>query len=118
MTSMFDRYGGFAKIDRIVIAFYGRVLVSDVVAAYFEQADMSELIDQQTKFIAQVMGGPASDCDEPHRKFQAAHYHDRMAFDEITGLLRKTFADFRIEPDDVNRIMKDFASYPAYRAVS
>lgn len=57
--SMFERYGGFAKLSK-VMAFYDRVLDSDVIGDFFEGVDMRRLIDHQTKFISQVMGGPAA----------------------------------------------------------
>jgi len=38
--SMFDRYGGFAKLSKVVMAFYDKVLDSDVVGDYFEDIDM------------------------------------------------------------------------------
>jgi hypothetical protein len=61
---MFERYGGFAKISKIVSDFYGRVLDSPIMGPYFEESDMKRLIDHQTKFIASIMGGPASHPQE------------------------------------------------------
>jgi hemoglobin len=48
------------------MAFYDRVLNSDVIGAYFDDIDMRQLIDHQTKFISQGMGGPAT---SPGRRF-------------------------------------------------
>lgn len=57
MATMFDRYGGFTSVSKIVMSFYDKVLDSETVGPYFEDIDMKALIDHQTKFIAQVMGG-------------------------------------------------------------
>lgn len=56
MATMFERYGGFANVSKIVMSFYDKVLDSDVIGDYFEDVDMWALIDHQTKFIAPPAG--------------------------------------------------------------
>lgn len=41
----FERYGGFAKVSRIVSELYDRLLESPVTARYFEGIDMKRQID-------------------------------------------------------------------------
>lgn len=55
--TLFDKYGGFAAVSKLVMAFYDRILDSDQVGGYFEDIDMKRLIDHQTKFVASIMGG-------------------------------------------------------------
>jgi hypothetical protein len=43
--SMFDRYGGFANLSKVVMAFYDKVLDSEIIGDYFEYVDMRRLID-------------------------------------------------------------------------
>jgi hemoglobin len=57
---MLERYGGFPTLSRIVMDFYDRVIDSDVLGPFFEDVDMRRLVDHQTKFVAWLMGGPAS----------------------------------------------------------
>lgn len=57
--SIFEWYGGFGKMSRIVISFYDKVLNSTTVSPFFTGTDMKRLIDHQTKFIASLMGRPA-----------------------------------------------------------
>ncbi len=59
-VSMFDRYGGFATVRTIVSSFYDKVLDSDRLSRFFVDIDMRALVDHQTKFVASLMGGPAS----------------------------------------------------------
>ncbi|HSH41905.1 MAG TPA: hypothetical protein VK973_07260 [Arenicellales bacterium] len=63
-ATIFERCGGFAKVSRIVMSFYDRVGDSEILAPYFETTDMRVLVDHQTKFVASLMGGPASYGDE------------------------------------------------------
>jgi len=55
--TLFDKYGGFATVSRIVSAFYDEVLESEQLRPYFRGLDMRRLVDHQTKFIAALMGG-------------------------------------------------------------
>jgi len=100
--SIFERYGGFASVSRIVSEFYRKVVDSDVLADYFDGIDMRTLIDHQTKFIAQLMGGPASFTDE-----HIARVHSHLgitdhAFTEMTTLLRETLEDFDFDETDIS----------------
>ena len=52
MATMFEKYGGFAKVSRIVSSFYDKALDSPILAPYFTGVDMRRLIDHQTKFAS------------------------------------------------------------------
>jgi hemoglobin len=100
----FESMGGFAKVRLIVSDFYEKVLDSEQLAPYFAAVDMRRLVDHQTKFIAAVMGGPASFTDE-----QMARAHTRLgitaeAFDEMAGLFRETLEDFGVELAEIDRL--------------
>jgi hemoglobin len=99
--TIFERAGGFAKVSRMVSSFYDRVLDSPALAPYFAGVDMRRQIDHQTKFMAFLMGGPASYTAE-----HLARVHERLhvtdeAFDELTTLLRETFEDFDLDASDI-----------------
>ena len=109
-VSMFDRYGGFASVSKIVMAFYDRALDSDVIGEYFENSDMKTLIDHQTKFIASLMGGPASYSDDVLERVHANLGIDREAFDEMAALLAETLEDFEVDPADIDEVAKAIKS--------
>jgi hemoglobin len=105
--SILERYGGFPFLSRVVMAFYDKVLDSDILAPYFEEVDMRRLIDHQTKFVAFLMGGPASFTNE-----HLAHVHgdlaiDRTAFDEMIATMRETLEDFEMEEADVRMVVHE-----------
>ncbi|MGD2136880.1 MAG: group 1 truncated hemoglobin [Gammaproteobacteria bacterium] len=105
--TIFDRNGGFAKINRVVMSFYDRVLDSPVMSPYFVATDMRRLIDHQTKFIAFLMGGPASFSEE---HLAQVHRHldiDRRAFDEMVSLLSETLEDFDFSDEDIATVEKE-----------
>jgi len=114
MSTMFERYGGFGTVSKIVMSFYDKVLDSDIAGPYFDDVDVKALIDHQTKFIAQVMGGPVAYTNEKLRTVHAKHNIDRAAFDEVAGLLEETLEDFEMDPADIKEIIGNVASRMPY----
>ena len=112
--SMFERYGGFANVHRVVLSFYDKMLDSDIVAPYFDGSDMSALVDHQTKFISQIMGGPATYTnkvlDQVHRKYDIT----QEAFDEMANILQQTLEEFDFKAEDVRAVMDDIKSRQPY----
>lgn len=107
LSSLFEKYGGFAAISKIVMDFYGRVLDSDEIGHFFDDVEMGRQIDHQTKFIAQVLGGPAAYTNEMLRRVHAAHNINRHDFDEVVRLLAASLADHGFLPDDIQLIMTE-----------
>jgi hemoglobin len=114
MATIFERYGGFATVSKIVMAFYDKVLESDVAGPYFDDVDMRAQIDHQTKFVAQVMGGPTEYTNETLQSVHARHNIDRAAFDEVTMLLQETLEDFDVDPADIRHVIDEMKSRAAY----
>ena len=104
---MFDKYGGFVTVSRIVMDFYDRILDSDTAGPFFENIDIRRQIDHQTKFIAQVMGGPAAYSNDMLQRVHAPLKIDRAAFNEVASLLEATLRDHGIETQDVNAVMSE-----------
>jgi hemoglobin len=112
--TIFERYGGFSRISRVVSEFYSRVMDNGVVSSYFRGVDMRTLIDHQTKFFATLMGGPASYTDE-HLARVHAHLHiTEDAFVEMAALLRDTLEDFDLDATDVAIVHGAFMARKPY----
>jgi hemoglobin len=113
-TSLFEHYGGFAKISRVVSDFYERMLDSPNLASYFKDTNMRRLVDHQTKFIASLMGGPAEFSNEALERSHARLNIDQASFDEMLGLLAETFEDFDFEDSDIKSLMSEMKSRSKY----
>ena len=109
--TLFERYGGFSTVSRIVSDFYGRVRESDMLSPYFEHVDMHLQIDHQTKFIATLMGGPASYTDEHIRRVHAQHQISQEAFAEGCAVLRETLEDHGMDESDIGSVMAAFSAH-------
>lgn len=114
MATLFEKYGGFARVSRIVSAFYDKVVESPVLARYFEGVDMRRLIDHQTKFIAQAMGGPASYSNQEIERVHAGLDVTDEAFREMHLLLRETLEDFEVEDEDVEAVCNQIVARKPY----
>lgn len=103
--NLYEKYGGFGKVNRIVMAFYDRLLDSDEIGPYFDDIDMARLIDHQTKFIANLLGGPASFTDEHLGKAHAALKVTHAHFDELKVILLATLSEHGVTPDDSELVL-------------
>lgn len=109
--TIFERYGGFANVSRVVSSFYDRVLESPSTSPFFSGTDMKRLIDHQTKFIAFLMGGPASYTQEHIERVHARLGITEAAFQEVLLLLRETLEDFDFADEDIKTVERELASY-------
>ena len=108
--TMFERLGGFAKVSRIVSAFYDNVLDSPILAPYFDGIDMKKQIDHQTKFFSALMGGPASYTDQELERKHARLKITNEAFSELGLILRETLEDAGLDDTDIGAILAEIAN--------
>jgi hemoglobin len=108
--TLFKRYGGFAKVSRIVSDFYGRVLDDDGLRPFFKGVDMSRQIDHQTKFVAYLMGGPASFTDEHIERVHAHLDIDQGSFDTLVVIFRETLEDHDMDETDIGAVIGELTS--------
>jgi hemoglobin len=113
-ATMFERYGGFAKVRRIVSEFYERVLDSPILRPYFEDMDMRSLVDHQTMFVASLMGGPASYTNEALQRIHARLGVTDQAFMEMVKTFRETLEEFEFDEGDVSTLYRDMLSRKAF----
>ncbi len=114
MSCPFQRCGGFARLRTVVAAFYDHVLDSDIAGPYFGDADMTALMHHQTRFIAEVMGGPAETGNQRLRAAHARLRIDRSAFDEVVGLLQQTLIDHELPAEDIDIILANIEARAPY----
>ncbi|SFC08905.1 group I truncated hemoglobin [Tropicimonas isoalkanivorans] len=107
-TNLFDKYGGFSTVSKIVMRLYDKLLDDDDVGPFFDDVDMPKLIDHQTKFVATLMGGPASFSDthieRAHRNLDIEPLH----FDRLKALVDETLREFDVEDEDIEAVLAEF----------
>ena len=103
--TLFEKYGGFATVSKIVRQFYRDVLTSPTLKSYFIEVDMERLIDHQTKFISHALGGPAEytgrALEMSHRGLNISVAH----FNEVAEILQESLEDAGMEDEDIETVM-------------
>ena len=112
--SLFQKYGGFAKVSRVVLTFYDKVLDSDQIGDFFDEIDMSRLVDHQTKFISSLLGGPAAYTDERLKQLHAHIGISDQDFDEMAKLLGEALDDNGFEPGDRDVVIREIEARRSY----
>jgi hemoglobin len=105
--TIFERYGGFSTFSKVVSAFYDKILESPITSRYFTNIDMRNLVDHQTKFVASVVGGPASYSNEHIARIHGPLKIDEDAFTEMSALLKETLEDFGVADADVHAVCQE-----------
>jgi hemoglobin len=106
--TLFNKYGGFAKISKVVLELYDRLLDDDDVGPFFDDVDMARVVDHQTKFVSALLGGPASFTDDQIRRVHADIEISDRHFEKLKSILNGTLTDFGLEPDDVLTVLDAF----------
>lgn len=103
--TLYEKYGGFAAISRVVMAFYDKLLDSDEVGPYFDEVDMKALIDHQTKFVASLLGGPADLAEDRLERAHKPLDISNADFDEMGRLLAETLDDHGFSAEDRDAVI-------------
>ncbi|MEM1004195.1 MAG: group 1 truncated hemoglobin [Pseudomonadota bacterium] len=104
--TLYEKYGGFKTISRVVMTFYEMALESDEIGDHFEGIEMPRLIDHQTKFVSSLVGGPASFSDD---RIEAVHRHLKIThddFDELTDLFKEALTQHGMSDADVKHALR------------
>lgn len=106
--TLFHKYGGFAKVSKIVLDLYDRLLDDDDIGPFFDDVEMSRIVDHQTKFISSLLGGPASYTDEQLHRMHKHLTIGEAHFDRLESLLAATLSDHGLAPEDVASVVAEF----------
>ena len=103
--SLYNKYGGFASVSKLVQEFYRRVLEEDSLKNFFEGVSMERLMDHQTHFLCKAMGGPDN---YEGRSLAPAHVNLGISSEDfglVGEILQETLEDGGVEDADVAAIM-------------
>ncbi|MCV2868451.1 group 1 truncated hemoglobin [Defluviimonas sp. WL0002] len=106
--TLFDKYGGFSVVSKIVLDLYDRLLDDDEVGPFFDDVEMARIVDHQTKFVSSLMGGPASYTDDQIEKMHARLTITNAHFDTLKGILCRTLLDHGVSEEDAETVVAGF----------
>jgi hemoglobin len=100
MSTLYERLGGEAAVDKAVDIFYRKVLSDDRVNGFFDDVDMARQAAKQKAFLTMVFGGPNNytgvDMREGHKHLVAQGLNDSHVdaiVEHLGGTLQELGAD-------------------------
>lgn len=110
-NTLYDKYGGFGTVSKVVHEFYRKVLESDLLVPYFAETDMHKLIDHQVQFFSTLLGGPVTydvqQLDAVHQRINISE----AAFDEVLDLLEEVLEDSGFASEDLDTVLGALKKY-------
>jgi hemoglobin len=108
--TLYEKYGGFSTIHSIVKNFYRDVLAEESLAPYFKNVSMDFLIQHQSDFLSQILGGPVQYKGRTLRQAHQRLHIKRADFDLVAQLLKENLEDAGVEQADIESILEIVAS--------
>ena len=91
MTTLYERIGGEAAVDKAVDIFYDKVLADARISGFFDNLDMAAQANKQKKFLTMVFGGPSeydgSDMRAAHAHLSLNEEHFNAVVENLAGTL-------------------------------
>lgn len=111
MTTLYEKIGGAATLERLVDEFYDRVLADPVLAPFFAQTPMERQRRMQKIFMTLALGGP--EPDEPIDLYRAHRGRaiKREHLTRFTELLLETLQSIGINNQEANKVVAHIATY-------
>lgn len=109
--SLFDRIGGTPAVERLVTAFYERVLADPELAPFFEKTEMNKLRSMQREFFSAALGGPLVYSGKP---LSHVHFGRGITTRHLTLFVEhmlETLKGFDLDEQDVDEIVTRVSRY-------
>ena len=109
--TLYERIGGREGIDKMVVAFYNRVLSDSELAPFFKDVEADKLRDMQREFFGAALGGDIDYGGQPLRQVHHGHSIERRHFARFVDHLLETLRDQGMEEEDVSAIIARVNTY-------
>src|SRR6056297_3432119 len=106
-VSLFERIGGEKGIERLVTAFYKRVLADEKLAPFFENVPQEHLERMQKEFFSEALGGPLFYTGRSLRQVHAGRGIRKRDLRRFTNCLVETLKEERGDLDLSEQDVKD-----------
>lgn len=109
--SLYEKLGGDAGIESLVIAFYVRVMADPELAPFFRHNSVEKLHHMQREFFAMALGGPVSYSGRP-----MAHVHHGRGisthhFSRFVEHLVETLEEQGVDDNEAEQVIDRINSY-------
>lgn len=104
-NTLYERIGGEAGIEQLILAFYVKVLADPELAPFFRDSSIEKLHSMQREFFAMALDGPVK-----YTGRSLAHVHHGRGitmghFGKFTGHLVETLKDIGVSQEDTDAVI-------------
>lgn len=106
MSTLYERLGGEAAVNKAVDNFYVKVMADTRINHFFENLDMVAQANKQKKFLTMVFGGPSHYSGKDMR---AGHAHLALTeehFNAVLENLGSTLTELGATTADIGEVVK------------
>ncbi|MAK42627.1 MULTISPECIES: group 1 truncated hemoglobin [unclassified Spongiibacter] len=104
MTTLYERIGGEAAVDKAVDIFYEKVLADERINSFFENIDMFAQARKQKAFLTMVFGGPNDYTGEDMRNAHAGMGLNDEHFNAVVEDLAATLSELGVGDGDIQEV--------------
>lgn len=104
MTTLYERIGGEAAVDKAVDIFYEKVLADERINSFFENIDMFAQARKQKAFLTMVFGGPNDYTGEDMRNAHAGMGVNDEHFNAVVEDLAATLSELGVRDGDIQEV--------------
>ncbi|WP_027874783.1 group I truncated hemoglobin [Spongiibacter marinus] len=104
MTTLYERIGGEAAVDKAVDIFYEKVLADERINSFFENIDMFAQARKQKAFLTMVFGGPNDYTGEDMRNAHAGMGVNDEHFNAVVEDLAATLSELGVGDGDIQEV--------------
>ena len=102
--TLYEKLGGDAGIESLIVAFYVKVMADPELAPFFRNTSIEKLHEMQKEFFTMALGGPVHYSGEPLGK---AHHGRGIKQEHFTRFVRHllaTLADLGVEEGEADEV--------------
>jgi hemoglobin len=110
-SSLYDRLGGDAGIESLVVSFYVRVLADPELAPFFRSTPIEKLHVMQREFFAMALGGPVSYTGKPIGHVHHGRGITTKHFGRFVECLVQTLEDMGVSEAESAEVIDRINSY-------
>lgn len=111
MQTIYEQIGGNHTIERLITAFYQRVLADPLLSPFFETTSIEKLKKMQAAFFTIALGGPDPEMDISIYEAHRGRGIQRQHLTRFTEHLVETLREIGIEAEHATKIYQRISVY-------
>ena len=111
MRTIYEEIDGTETIERLVTAFYQRVLADPMLSPFFEKTSVDKLKKMQAAFFTIALGGPDPDLNISLYEAHRGRGIERKHLTQFTQHLVDTLREIGVDAQNATRVYQRISTY-------